>query len=599
MISLDEQVSRNRVRLSLSAGLIVALTMLAYWPALQGGFVWEDDRYVTNNPLLTAPDGLRRIWFSLDSPSQYFPLTYTSLRIDRALWGDGPFGYHLTNLLFHIANALLLWRLLAQLKIPGAWFAAGIFALHPVHVESVAWITERKNVLMAFFFLLTLLWWVRFLDEPTRRRWRPYLLALLFYALALASKTTACTIPAALVLILWLQKKPINRQHVVQIIPFVLLGLLMGLLTIWWERYRQGTQGSEFAMGIPERLIIASHAIWFYAGKLIWPSQLTFIYPRWNIVPDNLFSYGWLLALVVLGAVIYLVRRRAGRGPEVGLAFFVITLGPVLGFVMLYTFRYKFVADHYQYVASIGLIALFAAGFAKLASKTRSGWACEAGIAALLFLTLGGLTWRQAGIYRNSETIWKDTIKKNPGCWMAHASLGVELLQENRPDEALVHALQAIALKPDYAPAQNNVGNVYYRRGQIDEAIAHFRKALEIDPNTTSVHNNLGNALMRRGQIDEAIAHLLKAVEINPDSAPAHNNLGIAYRRAGKFDEAIQHYEKAISLKPDYAEAHHNLANVLQQVGRRDEAVAQLKEALRLKPDFPEAKRAMERLGEK
>src|SRR5256886_4643479 len=196
--------------------MLAAVTVLAYRPAWNGGFIWDDDDCVTNNELLTAPDGLRRIWFSLDSPSQYFPLVYSTFRIEHALWGLNPAGYHWTNLLLHVANALLVWRLLARLKIPGAWLAGAIFALHPVQVESVAWITERKNVLMGFFFLLALLAWTAFVDQRTKRAWLFYGLALVFYALGLLAKTTACTLPAALLLILWLQKKPINWERILQ-----------------------------------------------------------------------------------------------------------------------------------------------------------------------------------------------------------------------------------------------------------------------------------------------------------------------------------------------------------------------------------------------
>jgi tetratricopeptide (TPR) repeat protein len=599
MTALVEKSRGRRLRLVLLGALIATLTILAYLPALWSGFIWDDDRYVTDNPLLTASDGLRRIWFSLDSPSQYFPLTYTSFRIERTLWGVRPFGYHLTNLLLHLANALLLWRLLAQLKIPGAWLAAGIFALHPVQVESVAWVAERKNVLMAFFLLLTLLSWVAFMNGETRRRWLFYTLSLLLYALALAAKTTACTLPAVLFLILWLQRKPITRARILQIVPFVLLGLLLGLVTIWWERFHQGTEGAEFAIGMRERVIIASHAIWFYAGKLIWPSALTFIYPRWQITPSDPVSYGWLAGLIFIGVLIYLARRRAGRGLEVGLAFFVITLGPVLGFIMLYTFRYKFVADHYQYVASIGLIAIFAAAVSTMASKIRSGRYLEIGAGILLFLVLGALTWRQANIYKNMETVWRDTLIKNPGCWLAEDNLGLELLRQRRFDEALVHSRQATVLKPNYAPAENDLGNVYFRMGALNEAVGHFEKALEIDPKYISAHNNLGNAFQRSGRTDEAIGHYLKALEVRQDVPETYNNLAIAYRKRGQPDEAVRFYEKALSLKPDSAETHYNLANALLQLGRRDEATAHLREAVRIKPDFPEARRVMQRLDEK
>src|SRR5438874_6576497 len=362
-------VSRWRVYLYLL--LLVVVTILAYRPAWNGGFLWDDDAYVTNNELLTAADGLRRIWFSFDSPSQYFPLVYTTFRFEHACWGLNPTGYHVVNILLHLANALLLWRLLERLRIPGACLAAAIFALHPVQVESVAWITERKNVLMGFFYLLTLLAWVKFVDERIKRPRFCYLLALLCYALALFSKTTACTLPAALLLILWLQKKPINATRLSQVVPFLIMGIGMGLLAVWWERYHQGTRGMLFALGPIERLLIASRAVWFYLSKLIWPSNLTFIYPKWNISPAHPLDYAWLLAGIGLCAVIHFVRRYVGRSVEVAAAFFVATLSPVLGFIMLYTFRYTFVADHYQYLACLRPIALASAGVVSLADVLK------------------------------------------------------------------------------------------------------------------------------------------------------------------------------------------------------------------------------------
>jgi len=327
------------------------------------GFLWDDDVYITNNELLTAPDGLRRIWFSLDSPSQYFPLVYATFRMEHGLWGLNSTGYHWVNLVLHVANALLVWLVLARLKMPGAWLAAAIFALHPVQAESVAWITERKNVLMGFFFLLTLLAWIAFVDGRTKRRWLFYGLALILYLLALSAKTTACTLPAALFLILWLQRTPISWKRVFQIIPFLVLGIAMGVLAMWWERYHQGTSRAVFTFLSPiERVLVASRAVWFYLSKLIWPSNLTFIYPRWDIAPTHLLNYSWLLAGVIACGALYFLRRYLGRSVEVAAGFFVATLSPVLGFIMLYTFRYTFVADHYQYLACIGPIALASAG---------------------------------------------------------------------------------------------------------------------------------------------------------------------------------------------------------------------------------------------
>src|SRR5215831_7260190 len=280
--------------------VLTAVTILVYRPAWNGGFLWDDDVYITNNELLTAPDGLRRIWFSLDSPSQYFPLVYTTFRTEHALWGLNPTGYHCVNFVLHISNALLVWLVLARLKVPGAWLAGAIFALHPVQVESVAWITERKNVLMGFFFLLTLLAWIAFVNERARRPWIFYCLALISYALALSAKATACTLPAGLFLVLWLQKKPITIRRLMQIAPFVILGVGMGLLVVWWEHYHQGTNRAAFTFLSPiERILVASRAVWFYLSKIFWPSNLTFIYPRWNISPTDLVHYTWLLLGIV------------------------------------------------------------------------------------------------------------------------------------------------------------------------------------------------------------------------------------------------------------------------------------------------------------
>ncbi len=263
IVAMILSVARRRVQISLLALFLGLATVMTYRLVWHGGFIWDDDRYVTHNHLLTAPDGLRRIWFSLDAPSQYFPLAYTVLRIERSLWDLQPAGYHWVNIFLHLGNALLVWRILLRLKVPGAWLAAGIFALHPVQVESVAWISELKNVVMGFFFLLTLLAWIEYVDETGERRPFFYAAALVFYLLALFAKSTACTLPAALLLILWLKKKPIGRRAFFEIVPFVGLALGIGLVAVWWEKYHQGTR-MLVSLAPVDRLLIASRAVWFY-----------------------------------------------------------------------------------------------------------------------------------------------------------------------------------------------------------------------------------------------------------------------------------------------------------------------------------------------
>jgi tetratricopeptide (TPR) repeat protein len=549
--------------------MVVALTIFAYRPAWHGGFLWDDDVYIVKNELLTAPDGLRRIWFSLDSPSQYFPLTYTTFRIEHALWGLNPTGYHWVNLLLHVANALLVWRLLFQLKVPGAWLAGAIFAIHPVQVESVAWMTERKNVLMVFFSLLTLLTWVAFLDARTTRRWFLYCLALILYALALSAKSTACTLPVALLLVLWLQQRPITRPKVLQTVPFFVSGLGMGLLAIWWERFHQGTSQALLVFLSPvERVLVAGRAVWFYLSKLVWPSDLTFIYPKWNISPAHLLDYVWLVFAMLFCVVIYFTRRFVGRGPEVAAAFFVLTLGPVMGFIMLFTFRYTYVADHYQYLACIGPIALFSAGTVTLADAFHRGRAIIFASTLLLIAGLAALTWRQAAMYGDIERLWRTTLARNSGCWMAHTNLGIELLQ----------------------------------KGQVDEAIAHYRRALQMQADSWDAEYNLGTALLAKGQVDEAIFHCERAVAMQPNDPDAQVSLGNALYEKKRTAEAIAHYEQALAMRPDYFFARYGLGRALLENGQIDAAISQCRAALLIRPEDPDCQTvlavALEERGE-
>ena len=572
---------RGRMLPVWQGALIVLFVFLAYLPALRGGFIWDDDVYVTNNPLLTAPDGLRRIWFSMDSPSQYFPLTYTVFRIEHSLWGLNPIGYHWINVLLHAINALLVWLLLKRLSVPGAWLAAALFGLHPVQVESVAWITELKSVLSLFFILLTLGCWIEFVGDRSKRFW--HWLALVFYALALFSKTTACTLPAALLLILWLKGRPIDWRRLAQVVPFLAMGLGMGLLTIWWERFRHGTQGKLFSMGLLERILVASHALWFYAGKLLWPVNLTFSYPRWAIEPAHPSAYGWLVMGIGSGAAIYFTRRFVGRSVEVAALFYAATLSPLLGFVMLYTFRYTFVADHYQYVASIGLIALAAAGIT-LAFKTKPF--LKLACCGALLLTLGTLTWRQCGMYTNLETLWRDTLAKNPDCWLAHNNLGLLLNNQGRNEEAMEHYRKAVQIDPNDFEALYNLGIALAAQGQFNEAIENFRKAIQIKPNDCDALNNLGIALAAQGRFDEAFENFRKAIQINPNDCDALDNLGTALAERGQFDEAIENYHKAIQINSNRPQTFFHLGTILGQSGRTREAVVQYREALRLNPNL-------------
>lgn len=540
-----------------------AAAICAYFPALQAGFIWDDDRYVTSNRLLAAPDGLWRIWFSQDAPSQYVPLTYTSFWLEHSIWGMWAKGYHTVNVLLHALNGWLLWRLLKSLAVPGAWFAAALFLLHPVQVESVAWISERKNILSLLFMLLATDAWIKFLDTPATTPGRWYRWALVFHVLALASKATASTLPVALVVVLWLKDMKLDRRRWQQITPFVALGIGMGLIAMWWERHHQGTEGDTFALSFLERILVAGRAVWFYLGKLLWPTELTFIYPQWRINPADPWSYTGLGVFLVATMVIYLVRHRTGSSLGIAGLFYLGMLAPLLGFIMLYTFRYTFVADHYQYVASIGPLTLLAVGLTKgLDQLSRHRREIQLVVCSILLLALGILTWSQTRIYQTHGTIWRDTLAKNPTCWMA----------------------------------ENNLGNFLARQGDSAQAVAHYQKALALKPDYAEAHYNWADALMRQKNLAAAIAHLQEAVRLDPQYYRARNNLGIALVQSGRFAEALTQFEATIALRPKVSQGYINLALALSNAGRNDEAIQRLNQALALNPNDKDAHRLLNQL---
>ena len=580
---------------------LVAATLFAYQPAWNAGFIWDDDLYVTKNPLLSAPDGLWRIWFSMDSPSQYFPLAYTAFRMEHALWGFNPVGYHWVNILLHAINALLVWRVLYRLGVPGSWLAAALFALHPVQVESVAWITELKSILSLFFILLTLLAWMKFMQGQAGRWWF-YLLASFLYVLALSAKSTACTLPAALVLILWLKRKPIDRFRLVQIVPFAMLALGSGLLTMWWERYHQHTEGNPFAFGLLDRILIASHAAWFYAGKLLWPSKLTFSYPLWHIDPSNPLQYAWLIAGAALAGGIYFARRWAGRSIEVATLFYLATLAPTMGFIMLYTFVYSFVADHYQYVACIGPFALASAaitlglainGYGKAGFPVFPlfgrrfpwlGW----GLCTALVLGLSFLTWRQCRMYEDQETLWHVTCDRNPGSAMAHNNLGFLLLQKGEVDDAIRLFRQALEINPNWVGTLYGLGNAYVEKGQLPEAVDYYQRGLKAQPQNAIIEMKLAATYLRQGDVQRAVAHYKTITGYDPNNLIVLNNLAWllatspdAHLRDG--NEAVQLAERGCQLT-DYQQPQliGTLAAAYAEVGRFDDAVASAQQAYTL-----------------
>jgi tetratricopeptide (TPR) repeat protein len=568
------------------AGLLILLVMVAYWPALSGGYVWDDDKYVTGNPMLTAPDGLRQIWFSAHTQSQYFPLVYTTFRFERMIWGLNPLGFHLINVLLHGINAVLVWILLGRLRVPGAWFAAAIFALHPVQVESVAWVTELKNLESLFFCLLALLAWVRFVDQTSVNRWRYYVLSLIFFLLALFGKTTACTAVVALLLIVWLRRRRFDWSTVWPVFPFAILGVLLGLISIWWER-NLGTYDDELQLSFTflQRLLIAGRALWFYVGKLIWPANLVFSYPRWVIDSHNPMQYLPLLGSAAVAVLLWRCRNRLGRGVIAGVVFFVATISPMLGFISDYTFQYSFVADHYQYSAAIGLFAVVAGVSCTWLAKRHVPALVGPAAGGLLLLVLATLTWRQCGAYHDAETLWRRTLAGNPNSWMAHHNLGVELQDRGQIDEAIEQYQAAVALNPGHVKAQNNLGLCLMAKGDLPEAIKHYNAALALKPDFTPALNNLAIALARTGDYDQAVVQLRRASQIEPGSAGMTMNMGNFLMAGGRPNEAVECFRNGVALSPTDVELRRRLAAALMESGKPIEATVVYREALQLSPD--------------
>ncbi len=563
------------------AGLLLLMVFVAYLPALRCGYIWDDDEYVTNNPLLTKAHGLHDIWFSTQAQSQYFPLVYTTFKYERVLWGLNLLGYHLVNILLHGLNAVLVWLVLKRLLIPGAWLAAALFALHPVQVETVAWVSELKNIESLLFYLLALLAWIKFTDQSGKFAWLYYGLAFAAALLALFAKTTACTLPAAMVLVLWLRGQRVGWRRAAQILPFVTAGLGMGLLTIWWEK-NLGDYQEPFALAFTwlERGLIATHALWFYAGKLIWPVDLTICYPQWRINASNPAQYIPWAACLIVGLLLWTGRKKIGRGVIAGIVFFVAALSPMLGFIVEGTFHYTYVADHYQYNATIGLLAILAALLWRALAKTGFWLPLQ----AVLLLTLGCLTWRQCAPYRDQESLWRDNLAKNPDSYVGHLNLGIELFKQRRLDEALEQDQAAVALHPGGDHEQANLGTVLVEKGQYGEAIQHLESALTINPKYADAENSLGLAYFRMGEDDQAIAHYQKALQIKPDSLGIMMNLGSVLKREGRLNDAAQNYRAAAKQFPTEAEPLHRLAGILIQQEQYAPALAVCQKAIKLAP---------------
>jgi tetratricopeptide (TPR) repeat protein len=569
--------------------ILVGAVILTYLPVWHAGYIWDDDLVVTANPVIIGPLGLKEIWTT--SAADICPLTLTTFWLEHALWGLAPLPYHLVNVLLHGACAVLLWRVLRSLQIPGAWLGAALWALHPVMVESVAWITEMKNTESGVFFLLSILFFVKWLrakdlKQRSGSNWN-YGLTLVFAALAMASKSSTVVLPVVLCLCAWWMEGRWQWRNLMKVGPIFLMSIAAGVVSIATQGFPLGAQTDpQWVRSWPERLVTAGDAVWFYLGKLIWPHPLITIYPRWEIDAGQWTSYLPLLAVIVVLFVLWLKRESWSRPWFVAFAYFLAAVLPVLGLVTMSFSGHSFVADHFQYLAAMGPLALVGAGMSRLADFVIPGrfW-LQSTLCVAVALILGLLSWQRAWVYESEETLWTDTLAQNPKCWAGYNDLGTALLQKGQADEAIAQYQKALEINPHDAGIYYNFGNALAQKGLPNEAIAQFQKALGIDPNLANAHNNLGNALLQEGRVDEAMAQFQKALEIKPTYAEAHNNLGNALARKGQMDEAMAQFQKALKINPDDAKAQDNVGNVLLQRGQVDEAMVHYQKALEIAPN--------------
>ena len=598
MTDVDDDVWSISLNLdTLWKGALVALaTLFSHWQAIGGGFIWDDDAHVTRAGLRSL-QGLWDIWFKLGATQQYYPLVHSTFWFEQALWGDNAVLYHIANIVFHTLVVFMLVAVLKRLEMPGAWVAGFIFALHPVHVESVAWVTEQKNTISAFFYLLAAFYYLKFDDKRERK---DYGYAILFFIIALLCKTVTATLPAALLVVFWWKRGKLSlKNDVVPLIPWFALGIAGGIFTAWVEKVYIGAQGADYQSAVQltvlTRCLLAGHVILFYLSKLLWPTNLIFIYQHWSINASNYVDYTYTLGVIV--GLVLLVRyaltggnRKSydtfSRAPLAGFLFFAGTLFPVLGFANVYPFMFSYVADHFQYLASIGIIvpaaAIITLSIDKLSAENKAIGSAVGGVSLAL---LGFLSWNQCSMYRDGETLYRVTISRNPSCWMAHNNLGAIMLGQGKVPEATEEFAEALKIRPNYPDARSNMCSVMLRTGRIQEALEQGQEAVRLRPTSPENYNNLGIALFNLGRVAESVTMYQNALKLRPSYPEVLNNLGNAFTQLNRNEEALKCYQAAIQAQPNFPDGYANLGLLLLNHGNVNQGVPLYEQVIKMQPN--------------
>ena len=585
---------------------LVIVTLAAYWQVLNNDFIiYDDDKYVTENIHVNRGvtfDGLT--WaFTSSHSSNWHPLTWISHMIDCQLYGLNPRGHHLTSLLFHVANTLLL--LLILVRMTGSlWqssFVAALFALHPLHVESVAWVAERKDVLSTFFMILALWAYIFYVKEGNIRR---YLLVVLFFVLGLMSKPILVTLPFILLLLdFWPlgrlchiheTRKVVTGQQtnektdifrlVLEKVPFFALAVGSSIVTFIVQE-RGGAVKLLEMYSLQTRIINAFVVYIEYVVNMIWPVKLVLLYPH----PGNsLPLWKGVVAGLALALITILVIRKARKIPYLaaGWLWYVVTLIPVIGIVQVGS---QAMADRYTYITLIGLFVIIAWGAKDLLSKWRYRKICLGTLAAIIIPVLVVLTWKRVQYWENSITLFKHTLKHTSNNYNIHNNLGIALKEQGRTEEAIKHYLQALRSNPDYALAHYNLSNAYAEQGKAKKVLEACKQAIRIEPDYADAHYNLGVAYGGSGKYKEAIEAFKQVIRIDPDYLQAHYNLGGVYAGLGKYRDAIEAFQQVIRIDPDYALVRNNLGIAYGALGKYKEATEAFQQAIRIDPDDADA----------
>ncbi len=603
--------------------VLLVLAFLAYAPALHGQFLWDDDRHISENVMLRTPDGLARIWTELGATPQYYPLTHTLFWIEYHLWGLETTGYHAVNIALHALGAIFLWWILRRLEVPGAWLIAAIFTLHPMQVESVAWITERKNTLAGCLFFGSILAYLRFADigpkpvpldaieatEPgaTPIAWPWCALALLLFTGAALSKTVAVSMPAVVVLLLW-WKRRLTIPHALLLVPFFAIGLTLSRITAWMEIHTVGAEGPDWAFTFAQRTLIAGRAMGFYVGKILWPTNLSFFYRQWALDTGSAGAWVWPIAsaLALVGLAIGARRRR---GPLVAALIFVGCLTPALGFFDVYPMRFSFVADHFQYLPEPAFVAGVIGGAIWLirrhtALPDRPAWRiASATVAGGIVIALGLSTWSRAHVFASDTRLWQDTLAKNPDAWLASFNLAVTY--NNRAVESTQQASAIQSARPDAATALRAAAE----RDRA-EAETLLRKTIALKPSMARAHQILGEILAQTGRAPEALVELDAAIAADPDWYGSYRSRGTLCEMMGNLDAAADDYTRAIAayqaarnkaiarsgsffaareMHAAFARPHLELGVIRAKQNRLDDALRNYNDALAIRPGWSDA----------